>query len=111
MFLSASERTKMLSSGKCKVQQLLYQYRNPVIPTLHFVPAAPNTFASVTRGRVLLHSNIYFLDKLFSHLGILRLPPLSLLCDWDGAAGTGAGALLSPSSSSWGAWGSSTFLA
>lgn len=93
----------MLSSGKCKVQQLLYQRRNPVIPILHFVPETPNTFASVTRGCVLLHNNVYFLDKPFSHLGILRLPPLSLFCDWVGATGAGAGALLSPCSSSWGA--------
>lgn len=103
MFLSASERTKMLSRGEYKVQQLLYQYHNPVILILHFVPETPNTFASVTRGCVLLHINVYFLDRPFSHLGILRPPPLSLFCDWDGAVGAGTGALLSPSSTSWGA--------
>lgn len=103
MFLSAPEMTRMLSSGKCKVQQLLYEHRNPVIPILHFVPETPNTFASMTRGCNLLYKNVYFLDKPFSHLGILRLPPLSLFCDWVGATGAGAGALLSPSSSSRGA--------
>lgn len=55
-------------------------------------------------------TDVYFLDRPLSHFGtLLRLPPLSLL--FDCGAATGAGALSTAPSSSWGASGSSTFLA